>query len=231
MNYPDDYNVPTFAAGKSIALSRAMGIGIIASFFIIICLCCLLVWTMRSVHVEPYILATGGINDQWQIIKPTGEQPEIEMTGNQIIQQSLVWKFVQQWFTISPDTDENEKVWKTSCARTDCDGTDTSNNCAIFCDTSDALFIRFKNDILPEYKKSVTAHEYWVPDVKTIRVTPIGNIMDAGGTWRVQMSVKTSAQKNINIIAYAKVARDTKTHTNPKTLGYYIADFNAYRMN
>jgi len=231
LNYPDDYNVPTFAAGKSVALSRAMSIGIIASFFIIICLCGLLVWTTRSVHVEPYILATGGINDQWQIIKPGGEQPQIEMTGNQIIQQSLVWNFVQQWFAILPDTNENERVWQTSCARADCDSNDTSNNCAIFCDTSDALFIRFKNDILPEYKKYVAENEYWTPDVKTIRVTPVGNINDNGGTWRVQVSVSTSTKKTFNIIAYAKVARDTKTHINPKTLGYYIADFNAYRMN
>lgn len=231
MNYPDDYNVPTFAAGKSVALSRAMGIGIIASFFIIICLCGLLVWTIRSVHVEPYILATGGINDQWQIIKPTGEKPEIEMTGNQIIQQSLVWKFVQQWFTILPDTNENEKVWQTSCARSDCDGADTLNRCAIFCETSDALFIRFKNDILPEYKKSATMGEYWNPIINSIRINPIGNVMDTGGTWQVQMSISSSTSGTINIMAYARVAQDIKMYTNPKTLGYYITDFNAYRMN
>lgn len=231
MNYPDDYNIPTFAAGKSVATSRAMGIGIMSSFLLIIFLCVLLVWTVRSVHVEPYILATGGINDQWQVIKPGGGRPEIEMTGNQIIQQSLVWKFAQQWFSVLPDNSENENAWQTKCARADCDGYDASNKCAIFCATADSLFIRFKSDVLPTYEKLAATGEYWSPIVNSIRITPIGTINDLGGTWRVIMSVAIGGNDTMNVLAYARVARDPKIYINPKTLGYYIADFNAYRMN
>ena len=99
MNYPDDYNVPTFAAGKSIAVSRAMGIGIMSGFLIIIFLCGLLIWTIRSARVEPYILSTGGTNDEWMVIKPGDTQLKLEMTHDQVIQESLVWKFIQDWFT------------------------------------------------------------------------------------------------------------------------------------
>ena len=228
MNYPDDFNVPTFAAGKSIAASRAMAVGIMSAFLIIVFVCVILVWTIRSVHVEPYILLTGGINDQWQIIKPGGEQPETNMTGNQIIQQALIWKFAQQWFSVLPDMDES--IWNTSCKRVECDDSDISGNCALFCITDSALFNRFKDDILPEYKKLVAAGKYWIPDVNSISIVPVGTIDDYGGTWRVQMSITTGKNDSMEILAYAKVAHDIKTYTNPKTLGYYIADFNAYRM-
>ncbi|MBO4626183.1 MAG: hypothetical protein J5679_02830 [Alphaproteobacteria bacterium] len=231
MNYPDDFNVPTFTAGKSIAVSRVMGIGIMTGFLLIICLCIFVVWAVRSTHVEPYILATGGINDQWTIIKPGSEQPTIEMTGKQVIQESLVWKFVQQWFSISPNTDENKNMWQTSCERSKCENTNISNVCGLFCSTGDSLFLRFKNDILPTYEKLATAHEYWTPVINSIRITPVGTITEFGGTWRIQMMVKRGKNETLDVLAYAKVANDPKTHINAKTLGYYIADFNAYRMN
>ena len=80
MNYPDDFNTRTFPAGRSIAISRAMGVGIMAAFLIIVFLCAILIWTIRSTRVEPFILATGGINDQWRIVMAGGETPTTEMT-------------------------------------------------------------------------------------------------------------------------------------------------------
>ena len=227
MNYPDDFNVPTFAAGKSVAVSRAMGIGIMSAFLVIIFLCGLLIWTIRSVRVEPYILSTGGINDEWQIITAGNEQPEIEMTANQVLQESVVWKFVQDWFTISNDDDVNANLWDTSCSRADCDTADASQPCKIQCATSDNLFIRFQEKVLPTYEKIANSGEQWAPDVDSIRISPVGSIIDAGGTWRVQMVVNTG-NENMDIMAYAKVAQNKKSY--PKTMGYYIADFNAYRM-
>ena len=227
MNYPDDFNVPTFAAGKSIAVSRAMGIGIMAGFLLIIFLCGLLIWTIRSVRVDPYILSTGGINDEWQIITPGGERPEIQMTADQAFQESVVWKFVQDWFTISTNNDINENLWDASCSRADCDTSDASTPCKIQCATSDNLFIRFQEQVLPTYEKIADNKQQWMPIVESIRITPVGNISSAGGTWRVQMMVN-AIDENMGIMAYAKVAQNKKSY--PKTMGYYIADFNAYRM-
>ena len=229
LNYPDDFNVPTFAAGKSIAVSRAMGIGIMSGFLIVIFLCGILIWTMRSVRVEPYILTTGGVNDEWQIVKSGQERPTIEMTTNQAIQESVAWKFVQNWFTISNETDINTNMWDTSCERSDCDTSDGTSPCQLFCVTSDNLFKRFKEDILPSYTTHFDAGEYWAPITKSIRIAPVGSVNDAGGTWRVQMSIMTSTNQILNVMAYAKIAKNVKTY--PKTMGYYIADFNAYRIN
>lgn len=227
MNYPDDFNVPTFTAGKSIAVSRAAGIGIMSGFLIILFLCGLLVWTIRSVRVEPYILTTGGINDEWQIIAPGANKPIIEMTGTQVVQESLVWKFVQNWFSVSGDGDANAQMWDTSCQRTDCDTYEAGTSCKLFCASSDDLFRRFREDVLPTYQEMYSQKEYWTPIVDSIRINPVGRVNDAGGTWRVEMSVATSGGEKISILAYAKVAQSKKYH--PSTMGYYIADFNAYR--
>ena len=206
-----------------------MGIGIMSGFLIVIFLCGILVWTIRSVRVEPYILTTNGVNDQWQIIKPGQERPTIEMTGNQAIQQSLVWKFVQDWFTISNDAYINTEIWNTSCTIKDCDASDGSNPCKLFCETNDKLFTHFKEDILPTYKARFDSGEYWMPIAKSIRITPVGTVNSSGGTWRIQMSVITNNNATMNIMAYAKVAKSPTSYL--KTMGYYIVDFNAYRIN
>ena len=227
MNYPDDFNVPTFAAGKSVAVSRAMGIGIMAGFFIIVFLCGILIWTIRSVHVEPYILATGGVNDQWQIVRPGGEVPVTEMTEPQIFQESLVWEFANNWFTISRNSDLNTNMWDISCKRADCDTFDGSTPCRLFCATGDDLFRRFRQDVLPTYENMVASGDYMSPIENSIRIAPVGRVTDAGGTWRVQMLVSTNGG-TMQIMAYAKVARNIRSY--PKTMGYYVADFNAYRV-
>ena len=229
MNYPDDFNVPTFAAGKSIAVSRAMGIGIMSGFLLIIFLCGILVWTLRSQRVEPYILSVGGINDQWQIISSgENERPKIEMTAQQVVQESLVWKFVQDWFTISNEPDTNATMWNTNCQRTDCDTSDTSIPCRLYCSSSENLFSRFKTDTLPTYEKYASSGEYWAPMPDSIIISPAGDVNTDGGTWRIQMTVMTTGMGTMHVLAYVKVAKDIKSY--PKTMGYYIADFNSYRI-
>ena len=200
-----------------------------SAFLIIIFLCGILVWTIRSARVEPYILATGGVNDEWQIVKPGNGHPEIKMTTNQVIQESVVWKFVQNWFLISDESELNESIWDTSCERIDCAITDGSKPCELFCMSSEKLFTRFKENILPTYQDIFNSGEYWTPNIDSIRISPVGDINNFGGTWRVKMSISTNFGEKIDIIAYAKVAQDIKSR--PNTLGYYIADFNAYRIN
>lgn len=228
MNYPDDFNVPNFAAGKSIAISRTMGIGIMSAFLVVLFLCGILAWTIRSVNVEPYILIPGGINDEWAVVRPGGDTPQYEMTAAQAVQQSLVWKFVQQWFTISNNGDVNANLWNDSCHRSDCDVDDATIPCQIFCTTGDDLFHRFRNNVLPTYEKYAKSGEYWVPVTNSINITPVGGVNDVGGTWQVQMSVSIVGGKQMHILAYAKVAKNPKIHAGD--FGYYIADFNAYRV-
>ena len=231
MNYPGDFDTRTFPAGKSIAISRAMGIGILSAFFIILCLCGLLVWTIRSARVEPFIITTGGINDQWRVVMAGGENPAMQMTEPQVFQQSLVWRFARNWFGISPNHDTNAAIWATDCKREYCvsDIADT-RRCAIFCATSDEQFRRFSENVLPQYKELQNTGSTWFPVPDSMRIDPVGRVTDAGGTWRVQLTILTDgATGAIDIVAFAKVARATKYYS--KTMGYYINDFNAYRVS
>ena len=231
MNYPDDFNTRTFPAGKSVAVSRVMGIGIMSAFFVILCLCGLLIWTIRSTRVEPYILATDGINDQWRIIMAGNETPTMHMTDAQLFQQSLVWRFTQDWFSISPNRARNIARWNTECKREYCisDDADTKN-CSIYCSSGDDLFYRFSTNVLPQYQAYATAGATWLPVSESMRIDPIGNVSEHGGAWRIQMTILTDGGNGaMDIIAYAKVARNNKYY--PAHRGYYVADFNAYRVS
>jgi len=230
LNYPDDFNTRTFPAGKSIAVSRAMGIGIMSAFFIIVCLCGLLIWTIRSARVEPYILATGGINDQWRVVMAGGDTPTTQMTDAQIFQQSLLWQFTQNWFNISSNDEINNAIWKTDCERKQCLSTEIGpRNCALFCATDDDTFFKFSNKVLPTYREYRTANVTWMADPQSMRIEPIGRISDDGGAWQIQITILTGGTGAIDVVAYAKVARNTKYFQN--TIGYYVADFNAYRVS
>ena len=60
----------------------------------------------------------------------------------------------------------------------------------------------------------------------TIQITPMSNASESGGTWRVTFTLMTTDMGNIDIVAFARVARTA--NMNPLTLGFYVADFNAY---
>ncbi len=231
MNYPDDFNTPTFPAGKSIAVSRAMGIGIMSAFLVIIFLCAMLIWTIRSARVEPYILATDGINDQWRIVMAGTETPTLEMTDAQLFQQSLVWRFTRNWFGISRNHNRNVAVWETKCAREQCTGdTGDTRHCAIYCMSGDDLFYRFSESVLPNYIAMESAGATWFPVTESIRIDPIGAVSSDGGTWRIQLTILTDGGvAAMDIVGYATVARNMKYY--PMTRGYYINNFNTYRIS
>ena len=230
MNYPDDFNTRTFPAGKSIAISRAMGIGTMVMFFIIVCLCGLILWTINSIRVEPYILATGGLNDQWHVIMAGTKRPSAEMTSTQIFQQSLLWKFTQNWFNISSEQDINDAVWNTKCEREYCLSEEKeTDDCAIFCLTQNDLFSRFTREVLPTYKKYAEANTVWTVVPESMRIEPIGRVSESGGTWQIRVTILTGGTGAMDIVAFAKVAQNVKYY--PSTMGYYVADFNAYRVS
>lgn len=230
MNYPDDFNTRTFPAGKSIAISRAMGVGIMSVFFIIVCLCGLLIWTIRSARVEPYVLATGGINDQWRVVMAGGDTPTTQMTDAQVFQQSLLWRFTQNWFNISPNHEINDAIWKTDCKREQCLSEEIGpRNCALFCAMDDDLFYKFSDTVLPRYLEYQNTKTTWMAVPESMRIEPVGRISDSGGAWQIQITILTGGTGAMDIVAYAKVARNTKYF--PKTMGYYVADFNAYRVS
>ena len=229
MNYPDDFYTPTFPAGKSVALSRVMGIGILSVFLIIVCMCGLLLWTVRSMRVEPYILATGGINDQWRVIHTKKQQNVVD--PNYLFQQFVIWRFTENWFTISPNHDENNMIWNDDCKIEDCMSSDTpTKKCALFCLSDTILFKHFSQDVLPGYRSLESVGSTWMPELKSVRIEPVSTITSVGGTWRIQLTVLLDKNNRaMDIIAYADVNRNIKHF--PSTFGYYVKTFNAYRIS
>ena len=230
MNYPDDFNTRTFPAGKSIAISRAMGVGILSAFIIIVCLCGLILWTLKSARVEPFILVTNGLNDQWRIIMAGGATPSTERTSAQIFQQSLIWHFTQNWLNISSDADTNSDVWNIDCKREYCLSDDNDGQkCAIYCASGSDLLTKFRETVLPQYQSYEAQNTTWTVVPESMRIEPVGRITPNGGTWQVQVTVLTGGTGAMDIVAYAKVAYSIKYY--PATMGYYVFDFNAYRVS
>ena len=189
----------------------------------------MLVWTMRSVRTEPHILITDTVNEQWQIVKNDTIRNEIKRDTNQLIQESVIWNFVQQWFSISGDHGENAALWNMSCNRNkDCDTSAASGTCKIFCATNETLFSKFTSQVLPTYEYNEKNGIYWTPNTENIRIKLI-DTANTSSTWQVQMTVSTSEHEVMDILAYVTLARNLKTY--PRTMGYYITDFNSYRLN
>ena len=63
----------------------------------------------------------------------------------------------------------------------------------------------------------------------TIQITPVGGRdMQNGGIWRVQASVWSNINASFDVVAFVRVARAAGKY--PMTMGYYVTDFNAYRI-
>ena len=158
MRYPDEFNTPTFPAGPRIASSRTLSIAIMTVFFLIICSCGLLLWVQRSAHVHPFLVSINSITGNWEII---GHQHGAmrEMSTTQTLQESVIGKFIRNWFWIADNTDLNTARWN-KCDRTaDCTpenktGVETGA-CGIYCLTGDDMFSRFNSTVKPEYQARI----------------------------------------------------------------------------
>ena len=119
MRYPDEFNIPTFPAGPRIASSRTLSIAIMTVFFLILCSCGLLLWVQRSVHVHPFLVSINGITGNWEII---GHQHGAmrEMSTTQTLQESVIGKFIRNWFWIADNTDLNTARWNKCDRAADC---------------------------------------------------------------------------------------------------------------
>lgn len=233
MEYPSNFETPTFPAGKRIAVSRFMAVGISVLFLLIVFMCGIIFWTSRSKSIDPFIVTMDNITGNWVVIGHSHGNAPIEYSARRALQESIVGKFAANWFTISAEESVNEALWKT-CDRTkDCVGENTpaygNNECAIYCTSGEDLFSTFIYDVIPEYQSRFANGERFVMDKASIQIDPVGEISDNGGTWRVIATVQSNLSGNLEIMAFAKVARSTISY--PKTMGYYVADFNAYKIN
>lgn len=229
MDYPGNFDTPAFPAGSRIALSRVMSMWTLVAFFIAICLCGALLWTSRARRLDPFMISIDNATGQWTVVGRGGAHLEYSVTRT--MQESVVGNFVTQWFQISDNATGNSAAWR-KCTRNECASGDArvaaTRLCAMYCATGDEVYARFARDVMPGYNAVAAAGETWTVDTNSLNIYPAGPITDAGGTWRITAVVNTSTGL-MPVNAWAKVARNTTYY--PSNMGFYIADFNAYRMN
>lgn len=230
MKYPDDFNTPAFPAGKFIAVSRFMATAVMLLFFAIICSCGIILWVKSSQTINPFVVSIRPNGERWSMVEHTNHQNEIP--AYYVMQESLLNKFVKSWFTISDDVLKNQAVWSGACDRESAECTEQNygrfDTCSIYCNSDDKVFDSFKNVVLPVYSQLETAHNA-VWSVREIHATPANNIQESGGLWQISVIVKTNDMGLLRFLAYALIQQNADVYQN--NMHYYIADFNAYRMN
>lgn len=233
LKYPDDFNTPAFPAGKFVAVSRFMATVVMIVFFIIIVVCGIIFWTKKTQDINPFLVSVSPNGERWSVVVHDNHRKEIP--ASYVLQESMLDKFVHYWFTISDDTSLNLATWATTCKREspECSGTsgNTTNTCAIYCDSSDTVFDEFKKVVLPTYSMLESEYaEIWT--VRNVRITPMDSIdniaLHDGGLWKINVLVQTN-QGNISFIGYARTSRDKTLYK--RTMGYYVSEFNTYRIN
>ncbi len=229
MDYPDNFDTPTFPAGREIALTRWLAIGISVALMLVAVAGGLIFWAARSARVEPFLISVDKTTGLWSIV---GHHHMREMPAVRTMQESVVAKFAVNWFSISATESENTARWQ-SCDATTCASDEyiarSDRMCAISCATSGELFNRFIYDVVPDYTARVAAGETWRIDMDTLIITPDGEITERGGAWRISAQITSNLVGTIDVLAFATTAREVGSY--PATLGFYVQDFNAYRMN
>ena len=220
--------MPSFPAGKTVALSRSVSIWISITFFLIIAACCFILLGIRFKTNYPFLVSIDPITDDWNIIAyPNESKQPIEQY--KIIQEQLVDDFVLNWFTISDDKQTNESRWD-SCSVEECSSPEQYNskntNCALACRCNSEVFKEFTSKVLPMYKE-ITAQG---PEVMQVRkqFIPIA-VSETGSKWQVYATVISVTRKQqFDVLGFIDIARDVDSY--PATFGYYVKQFNSYRI-
>ncbi len=233
MEYPDDFNIPTFPAGPRIATSRFFGIATMVVFFLIVCMCVLVLWGQRSVRIHPFLISVDDITGQWEIVGHHHFDMH-EVTTTQSLQESVLSKFLFFWFFVSADSEINQTIWSQDCVRQqDCNPKNrtgiSERRCSFYCLTNDTVLSDFNHTVIPQYQAISATGSTWVLDASSVQLTPIGEILPDGGAWQIRATVTVSDSVPIDILAYAHISRDMELY--PQTFGYYVSSFNAYKMN
>lgn len=227
LNYPDDFNIPVFPAGKRIALARIVSVGILIAALIIVFLCFLLVWATKSVQVSPYLVDINSVTGEWSIIEHSNKDDKYTVIDS--MRQSVMTNFIKHWFNISVQEELNENNWQSCDREFECNTDNTLNmldkKCSVFCLTNDTLFDSFETNIVPEYKKEVIRGNIQYVKMNTIDITALDTTKQ---WWQAKMQVVSALDGEYSVVAFINVQQDTDKY--PQTLGFYINDFYSYGL-
>lgn len=231
MKYPDDFNTPAFPEGKFVAVSRFMGTAVSCIFFLIVCLCGIILWVKRTQDVSPFLVSINPNGERWTVV--ANDNHKTEIPAYYVLQESMLNRFVRDWFTVSADANLNAARWK-KCEHEseECTGNIRSdgNTCAIYCMSDTNVWDSFENVVKPVFNELSTRDgDVWT--VKSVSVKPVdsvASVTQGGGFWKLEVVVQTN-NGDILFTGFARTNYDEQTY--PKTMGYYVSDFNTFRMN
>ena len=228
MDYPNDFNVKSFPAGKTIALSRTFAIWISISFFLIVAMCIFLILGLHFKKNYPFLISVDPFTDEWSVITYPGKSEKESVHQYQIVQEKMVRDFVTNWFTISGDSKTNELRWQ-QCEVEECAQSVQINpdniKCAISCKSDAAVFTEFTENVLPDYRTYASASGKW--NVGRMLITPTA-VNETSGLWQVVATIRPSMSAPFNTLVFITIEQDQNKY--PATLGYYVRTFNSYRI-
>ena len=230
MDYPNNFDIPSFPAGKSIALSRRVCIWISVVFFLIFCACGFILLGIHLKKNYPFLISTNPFTNDWTVVAYPGKRTKDKIEQYQIIQQNLVNNFMTDWFTISNKKEINELRWQ-SCSVDECAADDQfvpdNIKCAISCKSDDSVYEEFTKKVLPEYRARIAEkNERWT--ITKMDIVPHA-VSQNGSTWQVYATIFSTVNGQFDVLAFIKVSRERGIY--PSTLGYYIEKFNSYRIS
>ena len=229
MDYPNEFNIPVFPSWKSVALSRSVAIWISIVFFLIVCSCGFILLGLHLKSNYPFLISIDLFTNEWSVITHPGKIQNEQIQRYQVIQEKLVSNYVINWFSISGDMQTNDARWE-KCTLDDCTDAEQYNpqniNCSMFCMSSDVLFEQFSTKVVPEYMALIKdRNEMWA--VGDMLIMP--NLVEENASlWQVYATIHSSVVGQFSILAFVEIGRDANMY--PANLGYFVKEFNAYRM-
>lgn len=228
LNYPNDFDIKSFPAGKTIAFSRSVSIWISIAFFLIVALCG---FVLLGIHLKknyPFLISIDPFTDEWNVVTFPGKQDKETISQYQIVQEKMVQDFVTNWFTISAIGSDNNDRWA-NCSIEECANGEQFRpdniKCALSCKADDKVFEDFSKNVLPEYQAREKASEKWM--VGRMLITPT-NVTETSGTWQVYTTIYSTISSAFNTLSFITIEQAQNRY--PATLGYYIKTFNSYRL-
>ncbi len=220
MQYPDDFNTPAFPAGKRIAVARVMAIAISIGLLIAVFLSGMILWAAKSKTIEPFLISVNPGTGAWTLV---GHGHRREHNATYMIQESVIRRFVKNWFEISGDSTKNDARWEL-CGMDFCNSNEyraASQKCALACISGTDLMENFVYTIVPTYQDFIAAGGTWILDEINLELTPMGDVTRNGVMWKISGRIVANYTTPADFVAFARIGWSAENYQ--QTMGYYVA--------
>lgn len=220
MNFPSDFDTKQFPDARYLALARTFAIWSVILFFVIMLLGGTFWWVAMSKRTDPVLISISENGANWTAILGLDGNNNITVPS-QIVQESVIANFAKIWFEFSQDFASNDANWR-KCELNKCASPDYENANNICCISAENLFSNFSDKIVADYRARANAGGIQSLDMNTFQVSPVGKLANSGGLWRMTAKIAGAGR----VEAFVRVSQNQTLY--PRTLGFYISEFNAF---